>query len=101
MVKHIVMFKFLDTAEGRSKKENVEIAANMLQDLQGRIPTLVASEVKINSECADNSNYDLVLVAEYNDWAGLQEYIVHPLHKAVGEFMKGVRESRACVDYEF
>ncbi len=101
MVKHIVMFKFLESAEGRTKKENVEIAANMLLDLQGKIPTLVSGEVKINSENASPSNYDLVLVAEYNDWQGLNEYIVHPLHKAVCEFMKGVRESRACVDYEF
>lgn len=101
MVKHIVMFKFLETAEGRTKKENAEIAAKMLLDLQGKIPTLVSSEVKLNSDCADRSNYDLVLIADYNDWEGLQEYIVHPLHKAVGEFMKGVRESRSCVDYEY
>ncbi len=101
MVKHIVMFKFLDSAEGRTKKENVEIAAKMLNDLQGRIPTLISSEVRFNSESASNSNYDLVLVADYNDWEGLNEYIVHPLHKAVGEFMRNVRESRACVDYEY
>ena len=101
MVKHIVMFKFFETACGRSKKENLEIAAKMLMDLQGKVPTLVNSEVRLNSENADNTNYDMVLIAEYNDWQGLKEYIVHPLHKAVGEFMKGVRESRSCVDYEF
>ena len=95
------MFKFLETAEGRTKKENAEIAAKMLLELQGKIPTLVSSEVKLNSDRADQSNYDLVLIADYNDWEGLQEYIVHPLHKAVGEFMKGVRESRSCVDYEY
>ncbi len=100
MVKHIVMFKFLPEAEGRTKKENVEIAAKMLNDLQGKIPTLVSSEVKTNSECASDTNYDLILTADYNSWEDLNEYIVHPLHKAVGEFMKGVRESRACVDYE-
>ncbi len=101
MVKHIVMFKFLENACGRTKAENVNIAANMLKDLQGKVPTLVASEVNINSESASNTNYDLVLVCDYNDWQGLEEYIVHPLHKAVGEFMKDVRESRACVDYEY
>lgn len=101
MVKHIVMFKFLDSAEGRTKKENVEIAANMLKDLQGKIPELVSSTVEINSENADKSNYDLVLVADYNSWDDLNAYIVHPLHKAVGAFMKNVRESRACVDYEY
>ena len=95
------MFKFLDSAEGRSKKENVEITANMLNDLQGKIPQLLKSEVKINSDSASPDNYDLILIADYNSWEDLNAYIVHPLHKAVGEFMKGVRESRACVDYEY
>lgn len=101
MVKHIVMFKFLPEAMGRTKKENLEIAKIMLLDLQGKIPTLLSSTVEINSEKANPDNYDLVLVADYNGWDELNEYIVHPLHKAVGEFMKDVRESRACVDYEY
>lgn len=101
MVKHIVMFKFLESAEGRTKEENVRIAADMLNNLQGKIPQLLKSEVQINSKNADQSNYDLVLIADYNSWEDLQAYIVHPLHKAVGEFMKGVRESRSCVDYEY
>jgi hypothetical protein len=62
---------------------------------------LLSSEVKINSESASKDNYDLVLVADYNNWDDLNAYIVNPLHKAVGEFMKNVRESRACVDYEY
>ncbi len=101
MVRHIVMFKFLESAEGRKRKENAEIAASMLRDLQGKIPTLVNSEVKLDTTAPETGNYDLVLIAEYHDWQGLNDYIVHPLHKAVGEFMKGVRESRACVDYEY
>lgn len=101
MVKHIVMFKFLPEAMGRTKKENLEIAKNMLEDLQGKVPTLLSSVVEINSENANPDNYDLVLVADCNSWEDLNAYIVHPLHKAVGEFMKDVRESRACVDYEY
>jgi len=101
MVKHIVMFKFLPEAEGRTKKENAEIAKKMLDDLQGKIPALLASEVRLNDDAADNSNYDLVLISEFESFEALNEYIVHPLHKAVGEFLKGVRESRSCVDYEY
>ena len=101
MVKHIVMFKFLEAAQGRTKKENAQIAADMLVNLQGKVPTLLASEVKLNSDSADQSNYDLILISDFNGWDELREYIVHPLHKAVGEFMKGVRESRSCVDYEY
>lgn len=101
MVKHIVMFKFLESAEGRTKKENVEIAKSMLENLQGKVPTLVSSVVKTNSEKADNTNYDLILISDFESLESLNEYIVHPLHKEVGVFMKKVRESRACVDYEY
>ena len=101
MVKHIVMFKFLPEAEGRTKYENAKIAKEMLDNLQGKVPTLLASEVKLNSDSADKTNYDLVLISEFESFEALNEYIVHPLHKAVGEFMKGVRESRSCVDYEY
>lgn len=101
MVKHIVMFKFLPAAEGRTKQENALIAAQMLNDLQGKVPTLLNSEVKLNSAKADQSNYDLILISEFESFEALNEYIVHPLHKAVGEFMKNVRESRSCVDYEY
>ena len=101
MVKHIIMFKFLDTACGRSKKENVSIAAEMLSDLMGKVPSLLSSEIFINSDSADNSNYDLLLVTEFNSFDGLKEYATHPLHLKVVDFIKEVRESRACVDYEF
>ena len=101
MVKHIVMFKFLEEAEGRTRKENATIAMNMLNELQGKIPELVASTARLNEDCADKTNYDLVLVSDFNSWEDLQNYIVHPQHKAVGEFLRGVRESRSCVDYEY
>ncbi len=101
MVKHIVMFKFHETACGRSKKENVSIAAEMLGDLMGKVPTLLSSQVFINSDSADKSNYDLVLVTEFNGFDELNEYATHPLHLKVVDFIKEVRESRACVDYEF
>lgn len=101
MVKHIVMFKFLPSAEGRSKDENVRLTAEKLKALQGKIPELISSEVIIGAEAQAESNYDLILIADYKNFDDLNAYIVHPLHKAVGEFMKNLRESRACIDYEY
>ncbi len=101
MVKHIVMFKFLEEAEGRSKKENVQMTKEMLDALLGVVPTLLSSKVSINDDNADNTNYDLVLESEFESFEALQQYIVHPEHKKVGAFMGPLRESRACVDYEF
>lgn len=100
MVRHVVMFKFLESAEGRSKAENVRLTAEKLKALQGVVPTLKASEVRIGSPLADGSNYDLLLLSDFDSFEGLNAYISHPSHKAVGEFMRPLRESRACVDFE-
>ena len=101
MVKHIVMFKFKEEADGRTKQENVQMTKDMLLALQGVVPTLISSKVSINDAKADETNYDLVLEADFESFESLQEYIVHPEHKKIGVFMRPLRVSRACVDYEY
>lgn len=101
MIKHIVMFKFLHSAEGRTKQENLDLAASMLRNLQGKIPSLHSSELHYNDKTAAKTNYDLILICNFKNWEGLKEYLVHTEHIAVGEFIKRVRRSRACVDYEY
>lgn len=100
MVKHIVMFKFLEEAQGKTKRENAAIAKEKLDKLMGVVPGLLSITVELNAENADPDNYDLVLISEHEDWEGLAAYITHPNHVKIGEFMKGVRESRTCVDFE-
>ena len=99
MVRHIVMFRFAENADGKPKKENLIIAKDMLDKLLGVVPTLKASKVSINTGAAP-TNFDLVLESDFDSLESLDEYIVHPAHKAVGEFIKKVRIDRACVDYE-
>lgn len=100
MIKHIVMFKFKPEANGKTAFENATIVKNMLEALQGVVPTLKSSKVSYNSPKASADNYDLVLEAEFESMEALAEYIVHPEHKKIGEFMKDIRDFRACVDYE-
>lgn len=99
MIKHIVMFKFKPEADGYTAKENAKRTADMLNALQGVVPTLKSSEVHLGADEADGSNCDLILISEFDSFEDLQAYIVHPRHKAVGEFMRPLRESRSCVDY--
>jgi len=101
MIKHIVMFKFFEEADGRTKAENLAIAKRMLEELQGVVPTLLSSRVSLGNELQNPANYDLVLEADYESMEALEEYIVHPAHKEVGKFMAKVRESRACIDYAY
>ena len=101
MVKHIVMFKFAEEKEGRSAKENAALAKEMLDALQGVVPTLKSSKISLNSENANPANFELVLETEFDDMEGLSAYAVHPEHVKVVNFIKSVMVSRACVDYEF
>ncbi|MFA9463265.1 MAG: Dabb family protein [Velocimicrobium sp.] len=101
MVRHIVMFEFLEEAEGKSKRENAEIAKVKLEALVGVVPSLLSAEVNLNSKNADPNNYDLVLITKHNDMEGLHAYATHPEHLKVGKFIGTVKKSRVCVDYEY
>lgn len=100
MIRHIVMFKFKEEAEGRTKAENIAITKAMLEALPAKIDLIRASSVTVNSPDADESNYDLCLISDFDSFEDLATYIVHPDHKAVGAFMRPVRLERACVDFE-
>jgi hypothetical protein len=94
------MFRFHEEADGRTKQENLENAKQILEDLMGVVPSLRSMKVNLNSPLASKENYDLVLDSEFDSMEGLQEYVVHPAHKKVGEFILKVRESRASIDFE-
>lgn len=100
MIRHIVMFQFKEEAEGRTKAENVQITKNMLDALPAKIPQIRSSSTAINAFYADQTNYDLLLISDFDSFDDLQTYLVHPDHKAVGAFMRPVRLSRSCIDIE-
>lgn len=101
MIKHIVMFKLKGEADGRSAFENAKKARELLAGFEKEIPSLKKIEVGINSPDAPESNFELVLVCDFDDIRGLDEYQTHPKHLEFGKFIVGVRESRACIDYEY
>lgn len=99
MIRHIVMFKFKEEAEGKSKMENVLATKAMLEALPSKIPQILSSTVEIGAEGANPENADLILISDFESFETLNQYIVHPDHKAVGAFMRPLRESRAAVDF--
>lgn len=100
MIRHIVMFRFADRADGRTKAENMELAKQKLMGLYGVVPTLRAMDVRFACAKTDETSFDFVLTADFDDRDGLEAYRVHPAHRAVSAFMGAVREGRACVDFE-
>ncbi len=90
-----------ESANGKSGYENAVEAAARLQELDGKIPSLKKIEVKVNSKEAPQDNYELVLICDFEDVEGLDAYQKHPLHVECAKMIGEVRESRACIDYEF
>ena len=41
------------------------------------------------------------VICDFDDIEGLNAYQIHPTHKAFGAFITPLRESRACIDYEY
>ena len=100
MIRHIVLFKLQDTAEGRSKAENIDIARSLADAFPEQIPTLRSVQVVVPVHGAPPDNEDMALICLFDDLAGLHAYKKHPAHVAFGDFMRKVRIRRTSMDYE-
>ena len=94
MVKHIVMFKLTE-----KKTENIQRAINSLKSLEGKIETLKSIEVGTDFLQSDRS-FDIVLIAEFENRAGLKIYAGHENHLPVVKIMGSLCSSSVVVDYE-
>jgi len=99
MIKHVVMWKLKEEAEGAIKTENIRKMVRVLEALREQIPGIRNLEVGVDS-CELPGTSDVVLIAEFDDFAALRNYIDHPAHQKAGEFVGKVRAERAAVDYE-
>ncbi|OCL26642.1 stress responsive protein [Orenia metallireducens] len=99
MIKHIVMWKMREEAEGANKKANIEKMKSMLEALEDKIEEIQAFEVGVNYNDSEAA-YDLLLYSEFEDKDALARYQVHPDHVKVAEFVRKVAKDRAVVDYE-
>lgn len=100
MIRHIVMFDFAKEAEGKNAIENALIVREQLLALQEKLPFIRNMEIGINAADADNSNYTLSLLVDFDTIEDLNRYAADPEHLKVGAYIAKVKIARACVDYE-
>lgn len=98
MLKHIVLFKLKDHAEGASKEQNAKRMIEMLHALRGVIPQIRLLEAGANVAPAVGA-YDVAIYSEFRDEQDLAAYAQHPEHLKVVEFVKKIVENRVVVDY--
>jgi hypothetical protein len=96
MVKHIVMWKLKEFAEGEDKKTNAIKIKKKFEALQGIMPGAYKMEIGINY---NPDGYDVVLYCEFDDHDALESYQTHPEHLRVKEFIHKVIVSRVVADY--
>jgi hypothetical protein len=100
MIRHVVMWKFADSAEGRSREENLALVRERLTALyrSGKIEGLRSMEIG-RDEGGTDMSFDMVLITEFDSFESLAAYKVHPDHAAISAYVKKVRTARAVVDY--
>jgi Stress responsive A/B Barrel Domain len=98
MVKHIVMWKLQDFAEGAAKKDNILKMKSNLDALKSKIKEVKFLEVGISNSNAPDF-YDIVLISEFKDPKDMAAYRKHPEHVKVAEFIGKVQLERKVVDY--
>lgn len=100
MIKHIVMFKLGD-ANGRTEYENAAEAKKRFGNVIANVSELKKGELVINSKDADQSNYTISLLCDFESIDDLNAYQVHPAHVEFGKFLAACKTDRACIDYEY
>lgn len=99
MIKHIVLWKLKENAEGKSKAENAAKLKKELEALASKIREIRKLEIGINSNTSQDA-YDLGLVSEFATREDLDMYQKHPEHQRVAGLLRKLRDSRIVVDYE-
>lgn len=92
MIKHVVMWKFKPDCEAE-----VEEFLSGLKSLYGQIESLKSLEIGENE--LTESDFDAVLIAEFEDAEGLDAYKNDPRHLALSALCKSIRTARHSVDY--
>ncbi len=100
MIKHIVMFKLKGT-DGKTEYENALEAKKRFDNVIANVKVMKKGELVINSKDADQSNYTISLLCDFDSIDDLNAYQVHPAHVEFGKFIGTVKETRACIDYEY
>lgn len=100
MIKHIVLWKLKDDANGKSKTENARELKRQLENLNGKIPGLVSIELGISGiQAASDDNADVALYSVFENQAALDAYIAHPEHQKIIPFARSIVSERRVIDF--
>lgn len=97
MVKHIVLWNFIETLSEEERIEAAQKMKNLLEPIKELVPG--ALEIQVISNELASSNRDIALISTFEDIASLESYQTHPAHVEAGKYVRSVTCNRACMDY--
>lgn len=102
MIRHVVMWKLKDKAEGATKEKNAEKMKLILEGLKANIDEIKNVEVGINITEDDDepgSAFDVVLISDFETELDYTMYTRNAHHKKAISFINSVIDQRYFVDY--
>ncbi len=99
MIRHVVMWKFKECAEGKSREENLRLVKDSLYALCPVISEIKRMEIGADVSHTDMSA-DLMLLTEFDSTADLKIYAEHPEHLKVSAYVRKVIDTRVVLDCE-
>lgn len=100
MIRHIVMWKLKDKAQGATKEKNAEKLKLILEGLRTNIDEIKAVEVGIQINQDHKDSLDVVLICDFANDLDFKMYTRNPHHKKAVDFINSVAEKRYFVDYK-
>lgn len=96
-LRHIVTWKLAGETREERDRQAEEIRA-ALTPLVDTVPSVRALSVHRN-ELFDGDNWDVTLIADFDDADGLAAYATHPEHVAAGRVIKSYSTGRVATDF--
>ena len=103
MIVHVVLFQprtDLDATTRETLLKDLATAAETIPSVRRMRVGLRTRHALPGYEQAMIASYDYALIAEFDDKAGLVEYLQHPSHHAIGRHFTASAERALAYDYE-
>jgi hypothetical protein len=97
MLRHVVSWK-LGAADDDSRRRDIATITEALQSLPPLIPEIRSLHVGPNVAYPE-TNWDVVLIADYDDVDALEQYQKHPEHVKVAQIIGPLVAQRSTVDF--
>ena len=99
MIRHIVMWKLKEHAEGADRATNLLKMKRLLESCVDLVPGMLSWTIGV-TQPGREATCDIVLDSSFASQAALDAYQAHPTHVGMKPFIGAIRVERHCMDFE-